>query len=143
LPATDRVVEILQIVFVICRIGLAAMIEAVADRGERSRAGMGRVGGGGKILEPVVVRDVVIHSFADHRGKRAAGAAGGAVGIGELEIEAAHEAAPGDAGVVEQIADVLAFECRLIGRARADVVTRIDVVDQRETALTVIDVKVE
>ncbi len=35
-----------------------------------------------------------------------AGAAGGAVGVGDGEVEAALEEAPGDAGGVEQVADV-------------------------------------
>ena len=56
-----RVVEVLQVILVVGRIGrLAVGLKRVADRRlERTRARVGRVGGRCVILEPVVMRDVV------------------------------------------------------------------------------------
>jgi len=54
-------------------------------------------------------------------------------------VEAAHEAAPADVLVVEQIADILAGHQHGAGRARAGIVGRIGVADQRQAALAVGD----
>lgn len=98
-----------------------------------------RVGGRRIILEPDVVRDVVGDVAADHGAERAALAAGGAVRIHGLQIETAREAAPGEVGCIQQIADVLAGEDRGARRARTDVKTRIDVTGQCKAALTIGD----
>ncbi len=59
-------------------------------------------------------------------------ATGGAVGIGDRQVEAALEEAPGHAGGVEQIADVLAAHLKtspvVVGAGIAD---RIGIADQR------------
>ncbi len=59
------------------------------------------------------------------------------VWIVRRQIEAAHEAAPGDVSDIQKIADVLAGKQRCVGGAGADVVGGIHVVDQRITALRV------
>ncbi|MET4151919.1 hypothetical protein ABIC08_003315 [Bradyrhizobium sp. RT9b] len=88
---------------------------------------------------PGVVR-AVVHDRAVHvAGERGARAAGGAVGILERQVKAAHEAAPADALVVEQVADVLACHQHGAARARAGIVGRVGVADQRQAALAVGD----
>ena len=59
-------------------------------------------------------------------------------GVGGLQVEAAHERAPGETRGVEQVADVLAGQDRRARGARADVETGIGVAGQREAALAVV-----
>ena len=67
-------------------------------------------------------------------------AAGGAVGVGDGEVEAALKEAPGDARGVEQVADVLAGHLDRWRRCRgADVAGRIGIADEGEAALAVGD----
>src|SRR6185312_4541521 len=64
------------------------------------------VGGRGVVLEGLVVGDVVADVAPDDLGAVIATAAGRAVGIGEVEVEAALEPTPTDAGGAQQVADV-------------------------------------
>ena len=107
-------------------------IACMADRRDRGRTRVRRVGGRGVVLEGLVMRNVVrFRSLGDRRGG-AALAAGGAVRIGDREVEAALEQSPGDARGVEQVADILAAEAdRLTRRGGADVAERIGIADQR------------
>ena len=69
---------------------------------------MRKVSGGPEVLEPGVVRNVVGSGGADDGRESAALAIGGAVRVRGLQTEAAHERAPGEVRIVEQVADVLA-----------------------------------
>ena len=85
------------------------------------------------------MRDVVgrrrVAGYVDGAG--GACAAGGAVGVGDAQVETALEEAPGDVGGVEQVADVLARHAEVFAGGGADVAGRISVVDVRESAAAV------
>ncbi len=96
---------------------------------------VGEVLGALVVLEGLVMLDVVGDS-ADYGRDCGTGAAGGSVGIGDAQIEAAMEPSPGDAGCVEQVTDVLAGHAGR-GAGGADIAGRVGVADEREAAVAV------
>ncbi len=136
LQRREEVVDIVLVIGRFRRVGVRD--QAVTDRLHGTRAGVSRVAGRRIVLEPGVVRDVV-----DRRGSRLARrcgagltqAAGGAVGVDDGQVEAAHERPPGDALGIEQVADVAAGHRDLRAlRVGADVVNRIVVTDHGQVA---------
>ncbi len=100
----------------------------VADRGDRGRRQVVRVRGRARVLERLVVRNVVglrverfvtaLSGAAQRDAYVVSGAADGLAILGLGRPETPLEEAPGDVLVVEQVADVLAGELDLVtGRA--------------------------
>src|SRR6185437_3706807 len=114
----------------------------VADCGEGGRPEMLGIVGGLEVLEPIVVRDVNTNLALDDGRVDGALTALGAVGTGTLEVEPAHESSPGDPVLVEQVADVPPEQSDLVEGLGALVVSRIDIVDQRVSAMAVGDLVV-
>ena len=94
------------------------------------------VDGAGVVLEGLMVCRVV-GLGAGVGGDGGTGAAGGAVGVGDGEVEATLKPAPGEAGGVEQVADVLAGHADRLGGAGADVAGGVGVADVGESAVAV------
>src|SRR5271156_3548344 len=97
------------------------------------------VGGGGVVLEGLVVRNII--SLVGHRdgGRVRTSAAGCSVGILRLKIEAALEEAPADASGVQEVADILSAELHGCAGCRgAHIADRVGITDQREATLTVL-----
>src|ERR1700677_4243609 len=106
--------EVQYVVLVVC--GADASVSRGADGGYRGGTDVGRIGGAGVVLERLVVRNIVslqwVARDVDRAGSAAAGGvfgppasgAGGydsvGVRVGDGEVEAACEIAPGDAGCV-------------------------------------------
>src|SRR5580658_6806854 len=104
---------------------------------------MGEVGGRSVVLEGLVMLDVIGLGDAAVTGnhiRSGACATGGAVGIGQFEIEATLKPAPREPLGVEQVADVLASKADIIRRGvGADVTERLRIADEGETTLAVED----
>ncbi len=117
--------------------GLRAGVIGISDVLDAIRPRVGGVGRGRVILKPSVVRNVVVllHTGIDRGG--GARAPGRPVGIGQGQVETAHEAAPGDVRGVEKIADIVAGHRRRVTGAGAGVVPGIHVADHRVAADTV------
>ena len=135
--AFHGLVEILDVVRVVHRRAGAVFRIGVADIVRRGRTLVGRVGGGGVVLEPGVVRDVVGLAATQHVRIGAAGAAGAAVLVHRGEVEAAHETAPADMSRIEQVADVLRGHPYRFARIGADVVGRIGIAGHGIAALAI------
>jgi len=133
-------VEVVDIIFVIGGIDAAIRIQRVAHGFDRIRTGMGRVAGGLVVLEPGVVGNVIRDDRADGVGVRATTATAGAVGIGLGQVEAAHEATPGNAAGIQQVADVFTGHPHGFALAGANVGSGINVVDHGVAALAVVRV---
>src|SRR5579885_1200228 len=85
----------------------------------------------------------VIAGGAGQARRAAALASGGAVRVGDRQVETAHERTPRDSRGVEQIADILAGHLDLVaGGCRANVANRVGVADQRQSAVAVADFEV-
>ena len=119
IPRVERVEKVMNVIGMIRRIDLAGeRVACVADGRHRLRTRMGGVSRRGVILEPCVVRDVIGRGGLRRarRPRRARPrATARAIGIGDRQIESAHERAPGDIPGVEQIADVRAVHRHLVG----------------------------
>src|SRR5258708_18255582 len=97
---------------------------------------MHRVSRAGVVLESLVMRNVVRLGDEHSSGRSArAMASGGPVGIRDCQIKAAREIAPGRAGTIQQVADVLggAEEAQVVA-VIAGVESRLSVVNEREPA---------
>src|SRR5258708_40357320 len=109
-----------------------------SERSDRRWPGVIGVDGAGVILEGLVMGRVVGLGAGDGGHGRTA-APGGAVGIGDVEVEAALKPAPGELGGVEQVADVLAGHADRRGRAGADVAGWIGVANNGQAAVPIGD----
>src|SRR5580693_3075817 len=122
--------EVLDVVFVIGRIA------RVTDRGDRVGTRVGGIRSGRVVLERSVMGNVIRLRTDDRRGRLAV-AAGAAVGIYTAQVEASGKPAPGDAGGVEQVADILTAHLRLSPATRANVVEWIGIADDGHSAVPV------
>ncbi len=88
------------------------------------------------VLEGLVMRRVVDLGAGVSR-DGGAGAAGGAIGVGDAEVHAAFKPAPAQVGSIEQVADVLAGHADGLGGAGADVAGGVGIADVGESAVAV------